>query len=67
MIDFLTGALLTPGPALIGLVIGILGAWGAWVLLPEAVDRVSIGAWLIGGGYAAGLLWSATTEKKKDE
>ncbi len=65
MIDFLLEALLTPGAAWVGLVLGLLAAYGAWVLLPESVDRASLGAWLVAGGFAAGLLYAAATRKKQ--
>jgi hypothetical protein len=64
MIDFLVGALSTPGAAWVGLAIGILAAYLAWIFLPESVDRASIGACLIVFGVLGGLAWAAKSERK---
>lgn len=65
MIDFLLEALLTPGAAWVGLALGILAAYAAWVLLPESVDRASLGGWLVAGGFIGGLLYAAAVRNKQ--
>ena len=65
MIEFLVEALFTPGPAWVGLAIGILVASGVWMMLPASVDRASICGWVVGGGFMGGLLWAAATDMKK--
>ena len=65
MIDFLLGALSAPGAALVGLVLGVIAAFLAWAFLPESVDRVSVGAWMVALGFLGGLLVSALTEKRR--
>ena len=67
MFDFLEITSIMSKPILIGLAIGILAAWGIWVLFPESVDRASIGAWFIGGGFVAGLLWTAVAALEKKQ
>jgi hypothetical protein len=66
MFDFITSALLTPGPAWIGIALGLIAAYLAWTYLPESVDRTSIAAWLIAIGFAGGLLWAAAGSTKKE-
>lgn len=60
-------ALLTPGPAWVGLAIGILVASGLWMVLPETMDRASICGWVVGGGFVGGLLWAVARERKRNE
>jgi hypothetical protein len=55
MIDFLVGALSTPGAAWVGIVLGIVAAFLAWTFLPESIDRASIGGWLIALGFIGGF------------
>jgi hypothetical protein len=64
MIDFLLDALLTPGPAWVGILIGLLGGFLAYQFLPESVDRASIGGWLVALGFIGGLVWFAMSNKK---
>ena len=65
LIDFLLDVLLTPGPVWVGLAFGVLAAYGAWMFLPESVDRASVGGWLVAAGFVGGLLWAAVSGKKK--
>jgi hypothetical protein len=68
MIDFLVGALSTPGAAWAGIIIGIVAALLAWTFLPESIDRASIGGWCIALGFIGGLACSTVSDqKKKDE
>lgn len=65
MIDFLIDVLFTPGPVWVGLGLGILAAAGAWYLLPETMDRISIGAWFVGIGFIGGLVCCLPIRKGK--
>ena len=65
MFEFLIEALAAPGPTWVGVGIGVVAAGLAWFLLPESVDRASIGGWLIGAGFVCGLVWAAVAEKKQ--
>jgi hypothetical protein len=46
----------------VGIGFGFLLATVAWYFLPETVDRVSIGAWIVGLGFIGGLIF-AKSEK----
>ena len=64
MIEFIIESLFTPGRLWAGTVIGVLIAICAWYLLPENIDRASIGAWSIGTGFIIGLVLSFTKNNK---
>ena len=55
----------TPSTVWLGLGLGALAAVGAWYLLPEAMDRASIGAWFIGLGFVGGLFFCLPFKKEK--
>jgi len=65
MIDFLLGALLTPGPAWVGIALGVLAAFLGWIFLPESMDRASFGGWLIALGFVGGFAYAAVSDKNK--
>lgn len=65
MLDAILSALITPGPAWIGTLLGILPAYFVWNDLPESSDRVTIAALFIAGGFIAGLLWSLIPSRKE--
>jgi hypothetical protein len=66
LIDLLLEALFTPSSVWIGTILGILVAAGAWFLLPETIDRASIGAWAVAIGFFGGwiLFWPHKKDKK---
>lgn len=67
MIDFIVSALATPGPAWIGIGLGIVVAGLAWVFLPETMDRASFAGWSIAIGFAIGMLLAAIPDKGKND
>lgn len=46
----------------VGIGIGFLFAIIGWHFLPETVDRLSMGVWVVGIGFVGGLIF-AKTEK----
>jgi hypothetical protein len=65
LIEFIIEALITPGPVWIGTALGIFAACGAWYLLPESINRVSIGACAVSVGFACGWFVDWASSKKK--
>lgn len=65
MFDFIFDILAAPGHLLIGVVLGLLAAIAAWYLLPESVDRTSVGSWLVVIGFAGGAIYGLPSEKEK--
>lgn len=51
--------------SVIGTAAGFVGAGLAWWLLPESVDRASVGGWIIAVGFVCGLVWAGVSEKKQ--
>lgn len=64
MIDFILDMLVAPYHLLMGVVLGLLAAAAAWYLLPETVDRLSVGGWLVAIGLACGVAYSILDEKE---
>ena len=65
MIDFIIEVIFTPSAVWLGLLLGALAAAVAWYLLPEAMDKASIGAWFIGLGFVGGLFFCLPFNKEK--
>lgn len=56
----------TPGPVWVGVGLGGLAALAAWFLLPDTVDRVTIGGWLVGFGFVGGLIYMVSAKSYRD-
>ena len=63
MLDLLD-ILFTPAPV-IGTVSGFVVAGIAWWILPESVDRASVGGWIIGSSFVCGLVWAGVSKKSE--
>ena len=56
--------LFTAAPV-IGTIVGLIVAGIAWWLLPDSVDRASIGGWIVGAGFVCGLVWTGVSKKSE--
>ncbi len=65
MIDFIFELLSVSGFFLVGVGLGLVAALAAWFLLPATVDRVTLGAWLVGIGAVCGILYELLARKNK--
>jgi hypothetical protein len=63
LIDFILDVLYMLGPVWVGLGLGVIAAAGAWFLLPDAMDRASVGGWCIGTGFIGGLFYCLLDRK----
>ena len=68
MIEIITNLLPAHLGTLIGGALGIGAAYLAWMLLPPSIDRASVGALLVVGGFLAGFgveVWIDKRHQKK--